>query len=362
MRAKVLPATLDAEGLARIGEAAEAVAAGALVAFPTETVYGIACRADDPRAVERLRAVKGRPEDKPFTLHIGGRDELWRHVSDVPRAAEKLVRRYWPGPLTIVFPTPDGRGLGVRCPASRVAQELVRRAGVPVIAPSANRSGEPPATTADEVAGALGDELDIILDGGPCVYAEPSTVVRVGSDDTWEILREGAIAADLVRRTLGMTIVFVCTANSCRSPMAEAICKRLLAERLGCEAEDLPQRGYNVLSAGTAGVDDCPASRQAVEAMRRRGLDLSEHKSRPVTPGLVEDADVVFVMARHHGQSIRRVLPEAAGKIRPMDPDGRDIEDPVGGSVDEFVACADRIEQCLRRALPQLCPPGESPR
>jgi len=353
MKARVLSATLDTEGLARIEEAARAIAAGALVAFPTETVYGIACRADDPQAVERLKAIKGRPADKHFTLHIGRKEDVARHVPEVPPVAEKLMRRYWPGPLTIVFPTPDSHGLGIRLPASRVAQELLRRAGVPVIAPSANRSGEAPLTSAAEVIRILGDDLDLILDGGRCTYAEASTVVRV-TDDAWEILREGAIGADQIRRTLGKTILFVCTANTCRSPMAEMLCKELLADRLGCAIEDLPRNGYNVLSAGTTGIDNCPASSQAVEAMRRWGLDLSKHRSRPVTPGLIEDADMVFVMAGHHRDSIRRVLPEATGKIELMDPPDHDIEDPVGGSGEDFAACADTIERCLRQVLPRL--------
>jgi len=353
MKARVLKASLDPEGLARIEEAAKAVAGGALVAFPTETVYGIACRADDPQAVERLKRVKGRPPDKPFSLHIGRKEDIARCVPNVPAAARKLMDCYWPGPLTIIFPTGDGQGLGVRMPSNIVALEFLRRAGVPVIAPSANRSGEPPATDAEQVARALGDDLDVILDGGTCTYGEASTVVRI-TDEGWEVLRQGSITPEQLRRTLGKTIVFVCTANTCRSPMAEALCKKLLADSLHCAIDDLPERGYTVLSAGTAGFDDCPASYQAVEAMSRQGLDLSGHRSRPVTPGLVADADVLFVMARHHGDSIRRILPEASGKIRLLDRSGKEVEDPVGGSVETFVACAEHIERCLRAELPDL--------
>lgn len=355
MKARVLAASLDPEGLARIEEAAKAVAAGALVAFPTETVYGIACNAADPAALERLRAVKGRPADKPFSLHVGRREDVARAVEAIPPIAEKLMRRYWPGPLTIVFPTGDGQGLGVRMPSNTIAQEFLRRTGVPVVAPSANRSGQPPATSAQEVVEALGEELEMILDGGRTAIGEASTVVRITPEGGWEMLREGAISTNMLRRALGKTIVFVCTANSCRSPMAEALCKKMLAERLACTIEELPERGYNVLSAGTSAFDEVwPASTGAIEAMRRRGLDLSQHLSRPVTPSLVEDADVVFVMAQHHGDSIRRILPEGGPKIRLMDPSGRDVEDPVGGSVEEFVQCAATIERCLAQVLPQL--------
>ncbi|MBM4035735.1 MAG: Sua5/YciO/YrdC/YwlC family protein, partial [Planctomycetes bacterium] len=105
MKARVVPARLDAAGLAAIEEAAKAIATGALVAFPTETVYGIACNSADAAALERLKAVKGRPPDKPFSLHVGRKEDVARHVANVPPAARKLMSRYWPGPLTIVFPT-----------------------------------------------------------------------------------------------------------------------------------------------------------------------------------------------------------------------------------------------------------------
>jgi len=106
-----------------------------------------------------------------------------------------------------------------------------------------------------------------------------------------------------------------------------------------------------VLSAGTAATWNIGASSQAVAAMRRHGLDLSSHNSRPLTPGLVEDADAIFVMAAHHGDSIRRILPEAAAKIRLLDPAGSDIADPVGASVDTFLRCADAMQRFLRQQL-----------
>ena len=353
MAARIERAGLSDDGLRHIDEAARMLAEGCLVAFPTETVYGIGCNADDPEAMARLVAVKRRAPDKPFSIHIGRTEDLERHVGHIPPIAEKLVRRYWPGPLTIVFPTADGRGVGVRMPSNQIALELLRRTPVPVVAPSANRSGDRPAKAAQEVADALGDDLDLILDGGPTTLKEASTVLRV-TNDGWEILRQGSVTPDMIHRTLGTTIIFVCTANSCRSPMAEMLCKQALAERLGCAIDELPERGYCVLSAGTAAGWNFGASEQAVEAMRRRGLDLVDHQSRALTPGMIEDADVIFVMSRHHGESIRQILPEAASKIRMLDPDGRDIADPVGAPVETFAACADKLDACIRYHLETL--------
>ena len=353
MRARIVPITLDDQGLAHIDDAARALVRGELVAFPTETVYGIGANAYHQDAMARLRAVKSRPPDKPFSIHIGRKADVQRHVHHVPADAEKLMRRYWPGPLTIVFPGRDDQGVGIRMPSNRVAIELLKRTAVPIVAPSANRAGATPAKSADEVAATLGDDLDLILDGGTTTLKEASTVVRVG-DDGWQILRRGSVTEEMIRRTLGTTIIFVCTANSCRSPMAEVICKELLAERIGCAMDQLEAHGYTVLSAGTSTLWDGPASHQAVEAMRRRGLDLSEHHSRPITVGLIEDADVIFVMARHHGESIARVVPEARAKVRPVGPSGSDVSDPVGGSVQVFVDCARTIERGIRAALESL--------
>lgn len=344
MKPRVLKASLQAEGLASIEEAARALTRGELVAFPTETVYGIGCNANDQAALERLRELKGRAPEKPFSIHIGRKSDVERHADHVPPIARKLMDRYWPGPLTIVFPGAGRRGVGMRMPSNLIALELLRRTAVPVVAPSANRSGQPPATSAQQVAESLGNGLDLILDGGTTRLQEASTVVRA-TGDGWEILREGSLTADMLRRTLGRTILFVCTANSCRSPMAEMLCKKLLAERLGCSIEDLEARGYNVLSAGTAALWDLGASEAAVEAMGRFGLELANHKSRPLTPGLLDDADVVFVMARHHGESIGEMYPEVADKLRMLDPTGADVRDPVGGSVELFLECA----ECIRR-------------
>jgi tRNA threonylcarbamoyl adenosine modification protein (Sua5/YciO/YrdC/YwlC family) len=353
VKARVIPVRLNDEGRRRIAEAARQIAHGALVAFPTETVYGIACNAADPAAVERLRDVKHRPPDKAFTLHIGREEDVAKYVDPLPPKAARLIHRYWPGPLTLVLPGKDGADVGLRLPSNPIALELLQQATVPVIAPSANRSGEPPATSAAQVAATLGDDLDLILDGGPTTCDQASTVVRVAGD-TWEILRPGAVTADMLRRTLATTLVFVCTANQCRSPMAEELCKQLLAHRLGCAPADLPERGYVVLSAGVYAAFDLPASRGALGALRERGLDLSRHRSQPLTPSLLDDASVVFVMTRHHAECIADLFPEANAKIRLLDPSGADIPDPVGGSEETFRECAADLERHLREVIDSL--------
>ena len=134
MRARIVPITLNSEGLARIDEAAELLTRGGLVAFPTETVYGLGCNAADTDAVARLKQVKRRPPDKAFSIHIGRVEDVARHVEHVPAIADKLIRRYWPGPLTLVLPAKDGGTVGLRMPSNQIALELLKRTPVPVVA------------------------------------------------------------------------------------------------------------------------------------------------------------------------------------------------------------------------------------
>ncbi len=176
-----------------IAEAAVILRNGGLVAFPTETVYGLGVDATNPKAVERLNQVKGRPPEKPYSLHIHSPSQLRSYVTTVPAVAAKLMERFLPGPLTIVMPSHDGKTVGVRMPDHPVARAFLKACEVPVFAPSANRSGSPPPTDAQEVLTALNGTFDCLLDGGPTRLGRESTVVEVIGDRV-EIRREGAIA------------------------------------------------------------------------------------------------------------------------------------------------------------------------
>lgn len=171
---------------AAIAEAARALRDGRLVAFPTETVYGLGANALDPRAVERIYEAKGRPAHNPVILHVADAAAARPLVADWPDAAERLAARYWPGPLTLVLPrsalvpeiaTAGLPAVGIRVPAHPVALALLAAAGVPVAAPSANRSTELSPTSADHVACSLDDRVDVLLDGGDTTLGIESTVV-----------------------------------------------------------------------------------------------------------------------------------------------------------------------------------------
>jgi L-threonylcarbamoyladenylate synthase len=205
-----LPTELLDGSPASIARAAAVLRGGGLVAFPTETVYGLGARADDPRAVAEIYRVKGRPADKPLIVHVASVEQARRFVARWPARAEALARAFWPGPLTLVLPrafsVPDavtarGETVAVRAPAHPVAIALLEACGFALAAPSANRAGAPAPTSAAEVLRALGGAIPLVLDGGSCGTGAPSTIVDLGTaTDELVLLREGALSRAAIAR------------------------------------------------------------------------------------------------------------------------------------------------------------------
>ena len=178
-----------------IEEAAAIVREGGLVAFPTETVYGLAADASNPAAVARLNQVKGRPPEKPYSWHVHSVEQLEPLVGELPPPAVRLIERFWPGPLTIILPTKTGTTIGFRLPDHPVARAFLAACRVPVVAPSANRSGEPPPRDAQAVLESLDGAFDALLDAGPTPLGKESTVVEVQGNQV-DIRRKGAISRE----------------------------------------------------------------------------------------------------------------------------------------------------------------------
>jgi L-threonylcarbamoyladenylate synthase len=194
-----------------IDRAAVTIRQGGLVAFPTETVYGLGANALDAEAVAKIFEMKGRPRFDPLIVHIASADELQALVEQVPESAMKLIRRFWPGPLSVVLPKRDcvpdivTAGLpsvAVRCPSHDVARRLIEAAGVPIAAPSANVFGAVSPTSAQHVAEQFHDRLPNILDGGPCVVGVESTVVAL-LDDRPTLLRPGGVTVEEIEAVIG---------------------------------------------------------------------------------------------------------------------------------------------------------------
>jgi L-threonylcarbamoyladenylate synthase len=210
-------------------DAAASLIAGNLVAFPTETVYGLGADASNEQAVARIYEVKGRPTDHPLIVHISSINNLDKWAKDIPEYAVKLARAFWPGPMTLILPRTDlakdfitggQNNVGIRVPAHTVALSLLRefeaQGGYGVAAPSANKFGKVSPTSSDDVMAELSDNLksdDLILDGGPSLVGVESTIIDC-TDATPMILRPGAITATMINNLLGIQIEIFSKNNS----------------------------------------------------------------------------------------------------------------------------------------------------
>ncbi|OHB72944.1 MAG: threonylcarbamoyl-AMP synthase [Planctomycetes bacterium RBG_13_63_9] len=351
-----------------VHRAVQALVEGQLVAFPTETVYGVAASALDAEAVTRLVALKRRRPGHALTLAIRSADEARDYVPDMAPLAQRLARRCWPGPITLVVDDTHPESLvrrlpgevqhvisprktvGLRVPGHQVVLDVLRMLAGPLVLSSANRTGEPEAVDAQGVIASLGEQVDLILDDGPCRFGQPSSVVRVRGD-RYEILRPGVVPEQTLKRLSSMMLLLVCTGNTCRSPMAETLCRDMLAKRLGCSIDELEDRGFIVMSAGIAAMVGGRASPESVETMSRVGLALSGHETQPLTELLVRQADVIYTMTRSHREAIVAQWPAAAERTQLLCGDGSDIPDPIGGPLQRYQSCASQIQSALESRL-----------
>ncbi|MGF7154014.1 L-threonylcarbamoyladenylate synthase [Novosphingobium gossypii] len=210
------PALLDA-GSAGIAAAARLLQEGSLVAIPTETVYGLAARADRDESVAAIYRAKGRPSFNPLIVHVAD-PAAARELAVFDVRASLLADTFWPGALTMVLPLRNGAPiaaavtaglptLAVRCPAHPVMQAVIAKAGIPLAAPSANRSGAVSPTEAGHVVQSLGANVDAVIDGGACAAGLESTIIALRSDGTWQLLRPGPIAKARIADVLGQPSV-----------------------------------------------------------------------------------------------------------------------------------------------------------
>jgi len=467
-----------------IHEAAEIIKRGGLVAFPTETVYGLGANALDDKAARGIFEAKGRPADNPLIVHIANTDMLTDFVdaANISDCAMHLMEKFWPGPLTLIFrkaqSIPDivSGGLStvaVRMPNNKVALDLIKIAGLPIAAPSANVSGRPSPVSADHVKTDLDGKIDMILDDGHTSVGLESTILDLSTNSP-TLLRPGSVTLEMLEEILGevtigydlcmkndeapkapgmkykhyapdakITIVkskrdirtiqfirheikeypsnyaiiaeekhlplyceklalksyslssqnlfgilrqldedgvvhayvhalpergigcaimnrlkkaangniidldevlFVCTGNTCRSPMAEAIWRKY-------------DTGCNAISRGVAAVDGDILSSNAAIALETMGLDLPNHASKPLTKSDIERASVVLCMSSSHAAIVNSMYPDS-GKVYTLAEYAgihtlSDVLDPYGGNVDVYKNCADHLDELIAKIAEQ---------
>ena len=371
METKVVKLDTNNIDSAIINEAAALIDTGGFVAFPTETVYGIACRVKSD-SLAKLDNLKGRSHAKHYTLHIGQKDDVNKYVPVLGLRSEKLIKNAWPGPLTIVFELDQkdintqkkklereifkglykNNTIGIRCPDNPVATILLQQTSNPIVAPSANIEGQPPATDADEVIAKLSGQIEMLLDAGPCKYKKSSTVVKIGKDSL-KVLRPGVYSLAELDMMSQVQFLFVCTGNTCRSPMAEGIFRKYLAEKLQCDVDHLNKIGYKVTSAGVMDTGGFPASEAAITACATKGIDITTHRNKGLSEELIKDSDVIFVMERMHIQRIINLWPKVENKCMLLAA-SNEIPDPIGQSQEVFNNCAQLIEKAVKKRISEL--------
>jgi protein-tyrosine phosphatase len=336
-----------------------------LVVLPTECGYVGAASALRPEAVARLASLRAGTAPLPAVAVRGAADARdW--VPEPGTIGRRLAERCWPGPLVLVFAKgvklgaatrlPDGvlrmispgRELGLTAPEHAVVRNLLDRVAGPLLL---GEMSADPVATPEAVHAAIGDAAAVIIDAGPIQVEKSATVIEVRGG-AWTVRRDGALPAAEITLLAATTVLFVCTGNTCRSPLAEALCKTMLADRLGTSIEDLPARGFVISSAGLAAVRGEPAAAEAVVVARDLGADLSGHASRPATPDVLTGADVIVAMTAGHLHGMT-AFGGSDANARLLCGES-DLADPIGGDLGVYQACAGTIWQNLQGFVEEL--------
>ncbi len=353
-------------------KAVDVLTRGGIVGLPMETVYGLAARLTQPPAIERLKKIKNISTHPGWVIHVAQASQTRLYIRDLPSMAARIMKKSWPGPVAIqvrasakeqailgmlIQPAvaaeiiSDG-WITFRCPDQQVTREIL--ADLPGPTAIIGAGERQPAGEVGDIPAHIVDQLDALVDAGPARYRKSSTIVRVEGDQ-WQIIRPGVIDERIIHRLAEQVIVFICTGNTCRSPMAAGIAGIWLARKLGLSPAALPKHHLVVESAGLHATDGLPATAEARTAARELGADLTAHRSRAVTVDLLQRADVIYTMTQSHRDELVERYPAVADKTFPLDPDS-DIADPIGSEVGRYRQLAKRLEALIAQRLSGILP------
>jgi protein-tyrosine phosphatase len=350
----------EGEALPLVTRVRQHLQEGRAVVVPTESTYVVVAGALATGGVRSLDQAVG--QEAPLGILLGQAAEVFDWLPAFKGVGLRLARRFWPGPLTIASGASLRQGLFPRLPQAlqeRLAPDQharLRLSDHPAPRKIAAQLGMPllfaptPWIEPEQVTAALGHRVALIVSDGRTPFAQPDTVVEVRGR-AWRLLSEGAIPLGEVEEAAPCRIVFVCTGNTCRSPLAEALCRKLLADKMQCPPGELSRHGFFVQSAGLAAIMGAEATPEAVSAAGELGADLTGHGSQPLTIELLLQADRLFAMTASHLRmlyGVRGVTP------RLLAPDGEDVADPIGAAPEVYRDCARQIRGYLEKLLPEL--------
>lgn len=332
-----------------VGKASEAITRGMIVAIPTETVYGLAVCAGSKSAVQKLFDIKKRPADKPFAVVLdSGEKARDYYFAVMPPFGYRLMEKFWPGPLTIVYYSNKDERLGIRVPAHIVANRILKGVNAPVYLPSANLSGNPEAISAEEVESGLGGVVDLIVDSGPSLYRQSSTVVDL-TCNPFKILRGGVVLErEIIDVFIKKRIIFICTGNTCRSPLAQFILEKQIDE-----SKPYLRDRYEIISAGVYAYEGSAASSSIVGLLKEReSMDVRGFRATKLSRHLILSSDLIFTMEDAHTDYVLNLEPTAEGRVFPLRKflsDGKAIgvPDPIGKSRQHYEEVFDIIKEAI---------------